>query len=208
MLLWIIHLLNFVQCNQHCISGVLESIPNSLEASIARVSTALEYRVCQREVNLKNADRADLWAASLAWDSLISTAHSGVKEIYDQISTILDVLQNDKKLDKTWRKLNIGALHAILTICNGLEDRLTTLLKRFDGAELAVIDEAIGSLTAVNNLDCDCACSIPKRNHDLIVNTVQQLTECVAELENAVKLALKVACDSLIEISNHVHKVK
>lgn len=180
-----------------------------MEASIDRVSTALEYRVCRHEINLKSANRDELWRASLAWDSLLATAHSGLTDVYEQIANVLDVLQNDKSLEKSWRKLNIGALHAILTIANNLEDRLTSLLERLDGAELTVINEVIGSLTAVDNLDCDCACPIPKRGHQLIVITVQKLTEHVAEYEKEVERALRATCDSLQDIlHHHLHKVR
>lgn len=188
----------FLISQQHPISAAeLESKPNSLDHSIARASIPLPIRICNRDVNLRNEVRPALWKYSLQWDEHLTNAHNSIEELYIQIAKVLELVQNDSHLDKSARRTNLDALSALLTVLNGLEDRLESAIGLLDSLEGAIIDTVIGSLIAVNKLDCDCACPVPKNGIDLILGTANALTTCIQKKDKSVVVALNRACDSL-----------
>lgn len=172
------------------------------------MSTATEWTVCKRVVNIGQESSVDLLTVSLAIDSLVATANHELEDLYVKIGEVLDQIVKDKKISKELRRLNLDALQALITVANGLDERLLSELDGLDASESSIIDQQIGSLIAVNGLNCDCACPIPKRSISVIEKTAKALQKCVAEEEEEVKWALNNACKNLQEIIHHtVRKV-
>lgn len=180
----------------------LETRPNSLAGSLVKVSTAIEWNVCKRVVNLGQESSVDLLSVSLALDSLLATANHELEDLYVKIGQVLEQIVKDKKLSKEWRRLNLDALQALISVANGLDDRLASELDGLDASESSIIDQQIGSLIAVNGLDCECACPIPKRSISVVEQTAKELKNCVAEEEDSIKWALENACKNLQDIVN------
>lgn len=151
-------------------------------------------------VNLAIESGGDVLDAAIQEDGLLSTALKESEEIYVRIGIILNELANDHKLRKDIRDRNIDAANAIIVIVNALDNRIAEALDRLDAAQATVIDQSLGSLAAVNGLDCDCACPIPKRGIKHIEGTARGVQHCVAEDEDRIRVILRTLCDNLQEV--------
>lgn len=187
---------------QHFTAGVsdLETKSKSLALSVERASVPLEVRVCKRDINLKKDVRGSLKEWSVKWDTLSVDVRHGIEEIYELTAHVLEIIQNEKHLEKGLRRTSLNALAALLAVANGLEERLESSIARLDSIESALIDVAIGDLIAVHDLDCDCACPVPKLAIELIENTVEALSTCLKNKGKAIRSAIDAACETLKHI--------
>lgn len=174
--------------------------PNSLPESTTKLATSPEFQVCKRVINLAIESEGDVLGAAIQEDSLLSTALKESEEVYDRIAIILKELTSDQKLSKEIRQKNLNAAQAIIVVVNALDNVIAEGLDRLDAAQSAIIDQTLGSLIAVNGLDCECACPIPKRGIKNIEGTANVVQNCVGEEEDRVRNTLRTLCENLQEV--------
>lgn len=182
------------------LASAVDSRPNSLQSSLQKTSNAWEYVVCKRTVSLTNEVNGDLLDASLNIDRLLSTANKELENLYSNIGTILELIVKEKKWNKQLKKQILDAIQSLINNANGLIPILSCTLSAIDLEESAIIDQVLGSLNAVNELDCDCACPVPKHGVSLIEGTARSVQKCVAAAEEQIRWALIEACDRLGDV--------
>lgn len=175
----------------------LEPNTQSLAFSIELANDPLEVNVCRHEFALKEEVSPILLKAATKWDAYLANAHDGAEKLYGLIEKVLQAVLDDRELRSADRRSNLDALAALLSVVNGLEERLESALKRLDGISAATMSQSIGSLIAVDTLTSSCACIVPTAVKKQLERTVGGLTDCVLHADTAVLKAFDVLCAAL-----------
>lgn len=176
----------------------LERRPNSLPESLEQVILPQEFHICNHEVNLRIETAPEIIRVAIAADSILSTVIIEVENILEKIGVLWTQLL-DQKQPNEFQRQNLNALAGIVANVNGLDNKFAEILNLVDGGLSSVIDQAIGSLTSVNGLDCDCACPIPKRSIKLIEGTVLATAVDSEKEQQRLRDILKKTADNLQE---------
>lgn len=180
----------------------IDTRPNSLSGSLAKIGAQPEAKVCKRTWSLPK-ESSDLLEVSLALDSLLANTNEKIEKLYVVIGKLLKVINLEKKLDKQLRRIYLDALQSLITLLNKMYYYMQAQLVGLDATLTTIIILQVSSLNWVSGLDCKCACPIPKLGCELTQSTADALKECTVTERDALVDLLDTACNDLNTVLKH-----